>query len=134
VEEMSLQLHGVQQGIEDVLDAVRNPTGKRKRSPNSEYDNTAPQSPTTRRQLPPKRHDASPTHGLMHSRHATAAAQDALDARTRQCAPRPTAEPLTIAPPCTLTTNAEPDAPLPDETAAAPEAEKGWRTATSKAT
>jgi hypothetical protein len=30
--------------------------------------------------------------------------------------------------------NIEPDAPLPDETAAAPEAEKGWWTATSKAT
>jgi hypothetical protein len=30
--------------------------------------------------------------------------------------------------------NAEPDAPLPDETAAAPEAEKGWWTVTSKAT
>jgi hypothetical protein len=70
----------------------------------------------------------------MHSRHTAAAAQDALEARTRQCAPRPTAQPLTIAPPHTRTTNAEPDAPLPDETAAAPEAEKGWRTATSKAT
>jgi hypothetical protein len=30
-------------------------------------------------------------------------------------------------------TNAEPDVPLPDETATAPEAEKGWRTTTSKA-
>jgi hypothetical protein len=48
MEEMSLQLYGVQQGIEDVLDAVHNPVGKRKRSPNSEYDNTEPQSPTTR--------------------------------------------------------------------------------------
>jgi hypothetical protein len=70
----------------------------------------------------------------MHSRHATGAAQDTLDARTRQCAPRPTAEPLTIAPPRAPTTNTEPDAPLPNETAAAPEAEKGWRTATSQAT
>jgi hypothetical protein len=67
VEEMSLQLYGVQQGIEDVLDVVRNPAGTRKRSPNSEYDNTEPQSPTTHRQLPQKRRDASPTHGLMHS-------------------------------------------------------------------
>jgi hypothetical protein len=70
----------------------------------------------------------------MHSQHAATAAQDALDTRTRQCAPCPTAEPLTIAPPRTPTTNAEPDAPLPDETAAAPEAKKGWRTATSNAT
>jgi hypothetical protein len=31
-------------------------------------------------------------------------------------------------------TNAEPNVPLPDETAAAPEAEKGWKTATRKAT
>jgi hypothetical protein len=30
--------------------------------------------------------------------------------------------------------NAEPDAPLPDETATAPEAEKGWKTMTRKAT
>jgi hypothetical protein len=30
--------------------------------------------------------------------------------------------------------NAKPDAPLPNETAAAPEAKQGWRTATSKAT
>jgi hypothetical protein len=131
MEEMSLQLYGVQQGSEDVLDAVRNPAGKRKRSPNSEYDNTEPQSRTTRRQLPQKRCDASPTHGLMYPRHAAATAQDALDARMRQCAPRPTAEPSTIAPPHTPPTNAEPDAPLPDETAAAPEAEKAWRTATS---
>jgi hypothetical protein len=54
VEEMALQLYGVQQGIEDVLDAVRNTAVKRKRSPNSEYDNTEPQSPTTCRQLPQK--------------------------------------------------------------------------------
>jgi hypothetical protein len=30
-------------------------------------------------------------------------------------------------------TNAEPDMPLPDKTAATPEAEKGWRTAMNKA-
>jgi hypothetical protein len=70
----------------------------------------------------------------MHSRHAAAAAQDTLDVRTRQCAPRPTTKPLTIAPPRTPTTNAKPDAPLPDETATAPEPETGWQTRTSKAT
>jgi hypothetical protein len=133
VEEMSLQLYGVQQGIEDILDVVRNPVGKRKRSPNSEYDNTKPQSPTTCRQLPQKRRDSSPTHAVIHSRHAATATQDALNVCTRQCTPCPTAEPLTITLSSTPTMNAEPDAPLPDETAAALEAEKAWKTATRKA-
>jgi hypothetical protein len=42
--------------------------------------------------------------------------------------------PLTIAAPPTLTTDAEPDTPLPNMIAAAPEAKKEWRTAESKAT
>jgi hypothetical protein len=134
MEEMSLQLYRVQQGIEDILDAVHNPAGKRKYSLNSEYDNTEPQSPTTCWQLPQNRRDVSPTYGLMHSRHAATAAQDALDAHTWQCAPYLTTQPLTTIPPHTLTMNAEPDVPLSDETAAAPEAKKGWWTATSKAT
>jgi hypothetical protein len=47
MEEVSLQLYRVQQGIEDILDAVCNPAGKRKCSLNSEYDNNELQSPTT---------------------------------------------------------------------------------------
>jgi hypothetical protein len=39
-----------------------------------------------------------------------------------------------MAPPRTPTRNAKPDVPLPDETTAAPEAEKGWKTVTRMAT
>jgi hypothetical protein len=54
MEEMSLQWCGVQKDIQDVLDVVRNPVGKRKHALSSEYAKTELPSPTTRRQLPQK--------------------------------------------------------------------------------
>jgi hypothetical protein len=82
VKEMSLQISDIQCDIHDVLDVVRNPTGKRKRTPSNSPDETKAKSPTTPRKTPQRRRDTSPTHALMHSRHAATAAQDALDALT----------------------------------------------------
>jgi hypothetical protein len=51
VEEMSLQILNVQRDIQDVLDAVRNPAGKRKRAPSDTRNpvDASPTTPTTRR-------------------------------------------------------------------------------------
>jgi hypothetical protein len=52
METTSLQLYGVQQDLQDVLDLVRNPTGKRKHAPSNNYDDAEPTSPTTPRPTP----------------------------------------------------------------------------------
>ncbi|KAI5807791.1 hypothetical protein BZA77DRAFT_362944 [Pyronema omphalodes] len=78
MEEMTMQLSVVQHDIQDVLDAVRNPPGKRKRRGSDQ--NTEPTSPTTRAPVNHKPRAASPVRSLMHSKHATTAAQDKLDA------------------------------------------------------
>jgi regulator of replication initiation timing len=105
MEEMTMQLSHVQHDIQDVLEAVRNPPGKRKRR-GSDQD-AGPTTPTNRRPATNKQRDASPEHSLMHSQHATSAAQDALDALMRKYPPRP----LTI-----TSTEATTD-PLPNSTA-----------------
>jgi hypothetical protein len=69
----------------------------------------------------------------MHSHHASTAAQDALDMLIPQCAPCWNAILLTIELPPPLTTNAEPNVPLPNMTSAALVAMEEWRTMTSKA-
>jgi hypothetical protein len=51
-EEMSLQLFHVQRDIQDMLEAVRNPTGKRKCTPSNHYDDTEPMSSSTNRPTP----------------------------------------------------------------------------------
>jgi hypothetical protein len=82
MEEMTLQLSHVQHDIQDVLEAVRNPPGKRKRWGSDQ--NTGPTTPTNQRLATNKKRDASPEHSLMHSQHVTSAAQDALDALMRK--------------------------------------------------
>jgi hypothetical protein len=77
MEEMTVQLCVIQNDIQDVLEAVRNPPGKRKRRGSNQ--NTEPTSPTNRRPANHKPRDASPEHSLMHSKHGTTTAQDMLD-------------------------------------------------------
>jgi regulator of replication initiation timing len=89
MEEMTMQLSVVQNDIQDVLEAVRNPPGKRKRWGSDQ--NTEATTPTNRRPATNKQRDASPEHSLMHSQHSTSAAQDALDALMRKYPPRPLA-------------------------------------------
>ncbi|KAI5809300.1 hypothetical protein BZA77DRAFT_361810 [Pyronema omphalodes] len=74
MEEMTMQLSVVQHDIQDVLDAVRNPPGKRKRRGSDQ--NTEPTSPTNRRPVNHKPRTASPVQSLMHSKseHHTATA------------------------------------------------------------
>jgi regulator of replication initiation timing len=89
MEEMTVQLSHVQHDIQDVLEALRNPPGKRKRRGSDR--NTGPTTPTNQRPATNKKRHASPEHSLMHSQHATSAAQDALDALMRKYPPRPLA-------------------------------------------
>jgi hypothetical protein len=51
-EEMSLQLFDLQRDIQDVLEAVRNPAGKRKCAPSNHYDDVEPMSTSDRRPTP----------------------------------------------------------------------------------
>jgi hypothetical protein len=133
IEEMTMQLSVVQHDIQDVLEAVRNPPGKRKRcTSNQDAEPTMPMNrwPATNRQ-----HDASPEHSLMHSQHATSTTQDTLDAVMRKYPPRPltitsteaTTDPL----PDNLTAQ---DTTLPDApTTTAPVENDGWKTVEGKA-
>jgi hypothetical protein len=134
MEEMTVQLSHVQHDIQDVLEAVRNPPGKRKRW--GSYQNTGPTMPTNQRPATNKKRDASPEHSLMHSQHATSAAQDALDALMRKYPPRPLAITSTEAPTDPLPdSNAVQDTTLPDApTTTAPAETDGWKTVEGKAT
>jgi hypothetical protein len=87
MEEMTMQLSVVQHDIQDILEAVRNPPGKRKRRTSNQ--DAEPTTPTNQRLATNRRHDASPEHSMMHSKHATSAAQDALDALKLKYPPRP---------------------------------------------
>jgi flagellar hook-basal body complex protein FliE len=78
MEEMTMQLSVVQHDIQDVLEAVGNPPGKRERRTSNQ--DTEPTTPTNRRPATNRQGAASPEHSLMHSQHMTSAAQDALDA------------------------------------------------------
>jgi hypothetical protein len=134
MEEMTMQLSVIQHDIQDVLEAVRNPPGKRKRRTSNQHAEPTmlmnPQPATN------KQRDASLEHSLMHSQHVTSAAQDALDALMRKYPPCPLAITSTEA-----TTDPLPDSPaaqdttLPDApTTTAPVENDGWMTVEGKAT
>jgi hypothetical protein len=133
MEEMTMQLSHVKNDIQDVLDAVRNPPGKRKRR-TSGHDNE-PTTPTNRRPASQRLRDASPEHSLMHSRYATSAAQEALDAVVIKYLPRQLAITSTSVkstpPPDGPATQ---DTPLPDAPTTAPVETEGWKTVEGKAT
>jgi hypothetical protein len=134
MEEMTMQLSVVQNDIQDVLEAVRNPPGKRKRRGGDQ--NTGPPTPMNQCLATNKKRDASPEHSLMHSQHATSAAQDTLDALMRKYPPRPLAIPSTEATTDPLPdSNAVQDTTLPDApTSTAPAEKDGWKTVEGKAT
>jgi hypothetical protein len=132
MEEMTMQLSVVQHDIQDVLEAVRNPPGKRKRRTSNQ--DTEPTTPTNQWPATNKPCHASPEHSLMHSQHATSAAQDALDALIRKYPPCPlaitstdvTTEPLPDS-------NAAQDTSLPDApTTTALAAKDRWKTVEGK--
>jgi hypothetical protein len=132
MEEMTMQLSVVQNHIQDVLAAVRNPPSKRKRRGSDQ--NTGPTMPTNQRPATNKKRDASPEHSLMHSQHATSTAQDALDALMRKYPPRPLAITSTEVMTDPLPdSNAAPDTTLPDApTTTGPAAKDGWNTVEGK--
>jgi hypothetical protein len=134
MEEMTMQLSVVQHDIQDVLEAGRNPPGKRKRRTSNQ--DTEPTTLTNRRPATNKQRDALPEHGLMHSQHATSAAQDALDALMRKYPPRPLAITSTEATTDPLPNGtAVQDMTLPDApTTTAPVEGSGWKTVEGKAT
>jgi hypothetical protein len=134
MEEMSLQLCGVQQDLQDVLDAVRHPGGKRKRAASINHNDAEPTSPTAHRSTPRRPRDASPVHSLMYLCHATTTTQEDLDMlanKSSLCLP--TTMPTATAHP-TLKTSAKPDTPLPNTPATALVATEEWRIAMGKAT
>jgi hypothetical protein len=133
MEEMTMQLSHIQHDIQDVLNAIRNPPGKRKWQGSDQ--NTGPTTPTNQRPATNKKRDASPEHSLMHSQHATCAAQDALDALTCKYPPRPLAITSTEATTDPLPdSNAVQDTTLPDApTTTAPAEKDGWKTVEGKA-
>jgi hypothetical protein len=133
MEEMTMQLSHIQHDIQDVLAAIRNPPGKRKRRRSDQ--NTEPTTPTNQRPASNKKRDASPEHSLMHSQHATSATQDALDALMRKYPPRPLAITLTEATTDPLPdSNAVKDTTLPDApTTTALVGKDGWKTVEGKA-
>jgi hypothetical protein len=105
MEEMTMQLSVVQHDIQDILEAVRNPPGKRKRRTSNQ--DTEPTIPTNRRPATNRQRAASPEHSSMHSQHVTSAAQDALDALMIKYPPRPLVNTSTEA-----TTDPLPDSPV----------------------
>ncbi|KAI5808457.1 hypothetical protein BZA77DRAFT_362210 [Pyronema omphalodes] len=133
MEEMTMQLSVVHNDIQDVLDAVRNPPGKRKRRGSDQ--NTEPTSPTHRRPANHKPRAASPEQSLMHSKHATTAAQDKLDANKLK-----SPLPLLAITSTEATPEPQPDSPsvqdtsLPDAPSTAPAETDGWKTVEAKAT
>jgi hypothetical protein len=133
MEEMTMQLSHVQHDIQDVLAAVRNRPGKRKRRGSDQ--NTEPTMPTNQRPATNKQRDASPEHSLMPSQHATSTTQDALDALMRKYRPQPLAIASTEATTDPLpNSNAVQDTTLPDApTTTAPAEKDGWKTVEGKA-
>jgi hypothetical protein len=133
MEEMTMQLSVVQQDIQDVLEAVRNHPGKRKRCTSNQ--DAEPTTPTNQRPATNRCRDASPEYSMMHSKHATSTAQDALDALKLKYPLRP----LTITS-TEATTDPLADSPtvqdmtLPDAPSTAPAKNEGWRTVKGKAT
>ncbi|KAI5809267.1 hypothetical protein BZA77DRAFT_361878 [Pyronema omphalodes] len=133
MEEMTMQLSVVQHDIQDVLDTVRNPPGKRKRRGSDQ--NTEPTSPTNRRPANHKPRATSPVRSMMHSKHVTTAAQAKLDAlkltsplpllaiRSTEATPAPHPD-----------SSSAQNMPLPGTPSTAPAETNGWKTVEAKAT
>jgi hypothetical protein len=134
MEVMTMQLSIVQNDSQDVLAAICNPPGKRKRHASGQQNE--PMTPTNRKPATNRRRDASPEHSIMHSKHATSAAQDALDALMIKYPPRPLAITSTE-----VTTDPLPDSPAAQDTTladtpitTAPVENDPWKTVEGKTT
>jgi hypothetical protein len=127
-----MQLSHIQHDIQNVLDAIRNPPGKRKRCTSGQENE--PKTPTNRQPATQRPRDASPEHSLMHSCHATSAAQEALDTLMTKYPPRQLAITSTSVnatpPPAGQETQ---DTPLPNAPMTAPMETDGWKTVEGKA-
>jgi hypothetical protein len=136
MEEMTLQILDVQRDIQDMLDAVGNPTGKRKCAHSNTYtpDDEQLTSPTARRPTAQKQCDVSPVHSLMHSCHVTTAAQEVLDAFALSSSQNPPAKTLTDVTDPTRTITTEPDITIPEADTATPTSTPEWRIVMDKAT
>jgi hypothetical protein len=133
MEEMTMQLSVVHHDIQDVLEAVRNPPGKRKRRTSNQ--DAEPTTPTNQRPATNRRRDASPEHSVIHSKHATSAAQDALDALMIKYPPRRLMTTSTEATTDPLPeSSATPDTTLPAAPTTAPAENEGWKTVQGKTT
>jgi hypothetical protein len=126
MEEMSLQILDVQRDIQDMLDVLRNPTGKRKRAPSDTRNpiDALPTTPTMWRPTTRKPRDVSPVHSLMHSYHVTTAAQEVLDALMLGSSPSLIPQILSEATNPTPTTTPESNMPPTNMSTAAPESTK----------
>jgi hypothetical protein len=127
MEEMTMHLSHIQNDIQDVLDTVRNPPGKRK-SCTSGQDNE-PRMPMNGQPTTQQHHDALLEHSLMHTCHATCATQEVLDALMIKYPLRQLANASTFAKPVPSPVGPETqDIPLPDTPATAPVETDGWKT------
>jgi TFIIF-interacting CTD phosphatase-like protein len=72
MQEMTMQLSVIQDDIQDVLEAIHNPPGKKK--PGTSNQDAEPTTPMNRRPATNRRRDASLEHSMMYSKHATSAA------------------------------------------------------------
>jgi hypothetical protein len=133
MEEITMQLSVVQNDIQNVLEPVRNPPGKRKQQGSDQ--NTVPTTPSNRRLATNKKHDVSPEYSLMHSQHVTSAAQDALDTLQCKYPPQPLMMTLTEVTTDPLpNSDAVQDTTLPDApTTTAPVEKDRWKTVEGKA-
>jgi hypothetical protein len=133
MEEMTIQLSHIQHNIQDILEAIRNPPGKRKRWGSNQ--NTRPTTPMNQWPATNKKRDASPENSLIHLDNMTSATQDALDALMRKYPPYPlliTSTELMTNP--LPDSNAAQDTTLPDApTTTAPVEKDGWKTVEGKA-
>jgi hypothetical protein len=133
MEEMTMQLSLVQNDIQEVLGAICNPPGKRKRRASGQQNELT--MPTNRRPATQRPREASLEHCLMHSCHATSAAQEPLDALMIKYPPYPLAITSTstepIPPPDGRATQ---DTPLPNAPVTALVETEGWKTVEGKAT
>ncbi|KAI5821470.1 hypothetical protein BZA77DRAFT_348666 [Pyronema omphalodes] len=129
VEEMSLHLLDVQRDIQDVLDVVRDSAGKRKRacSESSDSIDASIMTPTVQGHSAQKPRSTWPVHTVMHSRHATTAAQEVLDALSGSSSSSPVIQQIIKASDSEPNSNTKPDTTPSNVGNAAPESTDKWR-------
>jgi hypothetical protein len=132
MQEMMMQLSYVQHDIQDILEAICNPPGKRKWWGGDQ--NTRPTMLMNQWLATNKKRDALPEHSLMHSQPATSTAQDILDALMCKYPPFPLTITSTIVTTDPLPDgNAVQDTTLPNApTTTAPAQNDGWKTVEGK--